>query len=456
MEHYASLRPRPPAGFNPYLAPAAAETVVEESLLNMTLHHSFGRDASRGSYPERPGEPDCGHYMRTGTCAYGTNCRYNHPSVDKSQVATPAPDKEFPERPGLPECQYYMKTGTCKFGIMCKFHHPQHKAGSNSGQAQLNFLGLPIRLGEKDCPYYLRTGSCKFGAICKYHHPQPTAVGTVSRPASPLYSSTAPASPVHAAYQAGPPSRPNTSAPYMVQGPSTYMPGFVPPQSTSMPGWNVYQGSVSQLPSPHVQQQGMGRAIVYSAAQQQVDANAGGMPGPDRAPVGSTSSTVQSSVVQGGSKLPERPGQRDCSHFLKTGECKFGANCRYHHPKDRAISSVPLSFNPLGLPLRPGQPPCPFYIKHGICKFGPTCKFDHPVGPQPNTSISAPDGVPEVPYLSGGSTSTISQESVERLSETLKVEELIPSTQDKPNVQFVANVESMQIPPGERVAESTA
>lgn len=31
------------------------------------------------SYPERPGLPDCVYYMRTGTCGYGSRCRYNHP-----------------------------------------------------------------------------------------------------------------------------------------------------------------------------------------------------------------------------------------------------------------------------------------------------------------------------------------------------------------------------------------
>ncbi|KAL3652626.1 hypothetical protein CASFOL_002307 [Castilleja foliolosa] len=26
-----------------------------------------------GSYPERPGEPDCIYYLRTGTCGYGAS-----------------------------------------------------------------------------------------------------------------------------------------------------------------------------------------------------------------------------------------------------------------------------------------------------------------------------------------------------------------------------------------------
>lgn len=31
------------------------------------------------SYPDRPGEPDCIHYLRTGACSYGSKCRFNHP-----------------------------------------------------------------------------------------------------------------------------------------------------------------------------------------------------------------------------------------------------------------------------------------------------------------------------------------------------------------------------------------
>ncbi|KAI3968853.1 hypothetical protein MKX01_029003, partial [Papaver californicum] len=41
----------------------------EEVKINGNLQH-----------PVKPGEPDCGHYLRTGTCCYGLNCRYNHPS----------------------------------------------------------------------------------------------------------------------------------------------------------------------------------------------------------------------------------------------------------------------------------------------------------------------------------------------------------------------------------------
>lgn len=31
------------------------------------------------SFPERPDEPDCIYYLRTGVCGYGSRCRFNHP-----------------------------------------------------------------------------------------------------------------------------------------------------------------------------------------------------------------------------------------------------------------------------------------------------------------------------------------------------------------------------------------
>ncbi|KAL0442025.1 UNVERIFIED_CONTAM: Zinc finger CCCH domain-containing protein 43 [Sesamum radiatum] len=77
---------------------------------------------------------------------------------------------------------------------------------------------------------------------------------------------------------------------------------------------------------------------------------------------------------------PERPGEPECSFFLKTGDCKFKSNCKFHHPKNRNPKPKANSFalNDKGLPLRPDQPICTHYHRYGICKFGPACKYDHP------------------------------------------------------------------------------
>ena len=34
-------------------------------------------------FPERPNEPDCLYYIRTGQCAYAMDCKFNHPSNRK-------------------------------------------------------------------------------------------------------------------------------------------------------------------------------------------------------------------------------------------------------------------------------------------------------------------------------------------------------------------------------------
>lgn len=51
-------------------------------------------------------------------------------------------------------------------------------------------------------------------------------------------------------------------------------------------------------------------------------------------------------------EFPERPGEPECSYFLKTGHCKFKSNCKFHHPKNR-IARPPCTLSDKGLPLRP-------------------------------------------------------------------------------------------------------
>lgn len=52
-------------------------------------------------------------------------------------------------------------------------------------------------------------------------------------------------------------------------------------------------------------------------------------------------------------EYPERPGQLDCSYFIKTGDCKYKFNCKFHHPKSRVSKANSSTLNEKGLPLRP-------------------------------------------------------------------------------------------------------
>ncbi|RWW29146.1 hypothetical protein BHE74_00009755 [Ensete ventricosum] len=88
-------------------------------------------------------------------------------------------------------------------------------------------------------------------------------------------------------------------------------------------------------------------------------------------------------AVPGENIFPERPGQPECQFYMKTGDCKFGAVCKFHHPKERLVPVPNCVLSPLGLPLRP---------------------FDHPMGTFAyGLSASSTTGVPTAWHLLGSS-----------------------------------------------------
>ena len=91
------------------------------------------------------------------------------------------------------------------------------------------------------------------------------------------------------------------------------------------------------------------------------------------------------------SQYPDRPGERDCQFFLRTGQCGYGNTCRYNHPlshlpqvRDTFLLTLPcLQFLLLSslqfviflfckgvfyqrddLPERIGQPDCEVHCLH--------------------------------------------------------------------------------------------
>lgn len=48
----------------------------------------------------------------------------------------------LPQRPGQPNCKYFMKTGGCKFKSECWYHHPKFQPVITEA---LNDKGLPLR-----------------------------------------------------------------------------------------------------------------------------------------------------------------------------------------------------------------------------------------------------------------------------------------------------------------------
>ena len=90
---------------------------------------------SLAPHPQHPGREACPFYMKTGTCSYGEQCRFDHPlsaaaparrvlarpAAAASAAPSPAPYAEHPKREA---CDSYTRTGSCPFGEKCHFDHP--------------------------------------------------------------------------------------------------------------------------------------------------------------------------------------------------------------------------------------------------------------------------------------------------------------------------------------------
>ncbi|KAL1567616.1 zinc finger CCCH domain-containing protein 3-like isoform X1 [Salvia divinorum] len=339
-----------------------------------------------GSYPDRPGEPDCIYYLRTGSCGYGSNCRFNHPS-SAGQVYGAKIGSELPERAGQPDCGHYLKTGTCKYGSTCRYHHPKDR----QADFLLNMLGLPIRQDAKPCPFYMRTGLCKYRYACKFHHPQPTlAAANVLPVMRPVYGLGGSAVVPSSASVSGASLSKATYFASSLQVPQSYMPLFLPQSQ----GWNTYMGNAGPLPVTSVL----------------------------TAPVPNAQQSV--------SYLPERPDQPECRYFMERGSCKYGSECKYHHPREKLSQLVSTSLVPLGLPLRPGQPVCSYYSLYGLCNYGPACRFDHPLDRHnyayslsvPPTAFAYPSPAPYQRIASLVPVADVSPAKSSKLSDRIKKE----------------------------------
>uniref|UniRef100_A0A2P2LAT1 Nucleic acid binding protein n=1 Tax=Rhizophora mucronata TaxID=61149 RepID=A0A2P2LAT1_RHIMU len=191
-------------------------------------------------------------------------------------------------------------------------------------------------------------------------------------------------------------------------GPLLFSPGVVP-----IPGWSPYSAPVSPVLSPGAQPTG-GATSIYGVTQLSSSAHVGPYPSL-AASVGPSSNKVKEQT------FPERPGEPECQYYLRTGDCKFGSSCRYHHPQDRAVPRTNCILSSAGLPLRPGAQSCSFYLQNGQCKFGSTCKFDHPIGTMSYTpSSSSLTDRPVAPYPVGSLLATLvpSSSSSELISGT--------------------------------------
>ncbi|KAK6124560.1 hypothetical protein DH2020_041708 [Rehmannia glutinosa] len=296
-------------------------------------------------YPQRPGEKDCAYYMQTRTCKFGESCKFDHPiwvpegGIPDWKEVPPVPSESLPERQGEPDCPVALEDGD----VSVLPERPSEPpcailAGEENGTVVQNIIFGDAKTAQPPVSPALLHNS----------------KGLPVRPGEedcPFYLKTG-------SCKYGATCRYNHPERYLINPPAA---AIAPTLLTS--------------PSSHF--------------------NVGVV-----APTSSLLSTFDPRLTQtmlglGSTIYPQRPGQLECDvritlsplcYYMKTGVCKFGNNCKFHHPIDRSTPKVSVTeslqqnvtLTLAGLPRREGAIHCPYYMKTGTCKYGATCKFDHP------------------------------------------------------------------------------
>uniref|UniRef100_A0ACD5VHB2 Uncharacterized protein n=1 Tax=Avena sativa TaxID=4498 RepID=A0ACD5VHB2_AVESA len=305
----------------------------------------------------------------------------------------------YPQRPGEKDCAFYMRSRTCMYGEACKYDHPQWVPESgipNWKEAPQVEESYPERPGEPDCSFFIKNGMCKFGSKCKFNHPKEkdNAAGTGDEASLVSDNSTLPL-------------KPNETCLYHPKGKCKF-------------GANCNFSHAKDTKVPSSGNESENKATVEAE-------------GHNGAADDSVSAKKFTPVAQehNSKGMPIRPGEVDCSFYIKTGSCMYGSTCKFNHPERHGRQYQVLDFplvaplgqsllptpasvapfemlnpsanfmpsfdfhathppvkvepEPIAYPQRPGETVCDFYMKTGFCKFVERCKFHHPV------DRSAPD-----------------------------------------------------------------
>ncbi|KAL2613486.1 hypothetical protein R1flu_025178 [Riccia fluitans] len=430
----------------------------DEALQSVDLFSKRPRPDSSGTvafYPQRPGERLCAFYMTTRTCSFGVSCRFDHPAwvpfggipnwkevtTSGSAQATTDP-ANLPQRPGEPDCAFYMKRGECKYGQRCKFNHPKdRRAASSDSAGSSKEEGVQ---GVHDGSITTTTGAGVNGISAEHGTPVKSGATGTNISVTPTSGATGKVErgsvkppPLNSK---GLPMRPgeNECTFYIKTGSCKYGAAcrFNHPEIIKSDRRTVPQVSTQNHQSTNV--------------IPQVSYTTGSFPSrmqpPNMGPqlTYATPGTGMLPIVP----YPQRPGDPDCSYYLKTGECSFGGACKFHHPPGRIPSN--LRFAPkltlAGLPRRQGEPMCAYYLKTGACKYGSTCRFDHPPPGEAAAKLAAEPGEPAEP------AEPAKLDKVDSLATETEMQEV----QEEPNKQEeVKQEEPIDVTNGESQAAET-
>ncbi|RYR41553.1 hypothetical protein Ahy_A08g037948 [Arachis hypogaea] len=66
--------------------------------------------------------------------------------------------QQYPLKPDAEDCAFYLKTGTCKFGFNCKFNHPLGRRKNQDFNGTRTTLGRKLRFATSASRCWLQHG----------------------------------------------------------------------------------------------------------------------------------------------------------------------------------------------------------------------------------------------------------------------------------------------------------
>nr|XP_018677931.1 PREDICTED: zinc finger CCCH domain-containing protein 65 isoform X6 [Musa acuminata subsp. malaccensis] len=383
--------------------------------------------AEKGVWPgfsQRPDAPNCAFYMKTGTCKFGFNCRFNHPPKRRHR-AKPEKQSEYvqtikaahkgsgSEKMGQTTCKEFGKVGEKEKKVAQKSFRPENAEKKQKGTVLKKLEQTEKKVGEKEKKVAQKNfkpedaeKKQKGTVLKKVEQTEKKAVEKEEQtPSKKMDQEKVTLKKQWKVVQKAAREEHEESSLIMEVQTSCRVDekekeiahSFMQlkceaaEDKQSFPERIEHEDKkVDILSLPEEKQTLSGRSEQqdYKAAREkgkettsekgeQTEFKAGTEEGKETT-LGK-GGLIEHKVAMEKSKETtlEKGGQIECKFYTMPGGCKYGKSCKYVHSQKK-MEGNPSKLNFLGLPIRLGAKECPYYMRTGNCKFSTNCRYHHP------------------------------------------------------------------------------
>nr|XP_018677936.1 PREDICTED: zinc finger CCCH domain-containing protein 65 isoform X12 [Musa acuminata subsp. malaccensis] len=362
--------------------------------------------AEKGVWPgfsQRPDAPNCAFYMKTGTCKFGFNCRFNHPPKRRHR-AKPEKQSEYvqtikaahkgsgSEKMGQTTCKEFGKVGEKEKKVAQKSFRPENAEKKQKGTVLKKLEQTEKKVGEKEKKVAQKNfkpedaeKKQKGTVLKKVEQTEKKAVEKEEQtPSKKMDQEKVTLKKQWKVVQVD--EKEKEIAHSFMQ-----LKCEAAEDKQSFPERIEHEDKkVDILSLPEEKQTLSGRSEQqdYKAAREkgkettsekgeQTEFKAGTEEGKETT-LGK-GGLIEHKVAMEKSKETtlEKGGQIECKFYTMPGGCKYGKSCKYVHSQKK-MEGNPSKLNFLGLPIRLGAKECPYYMRTGNCKFSTNCRYHHP------------------------------------------------------------------------------